>query len=184
MAQTARYDVAAKRYAEAVFGIARDSGTEDVWRDDLGTLRELVENPQAAAFLASGRTSEAQKRQLVEAVLRGAQPLALNLARLLLQRGRLGLAPQIAAEYDRMLDVSRGIEHAQVTTAVPLSDAERAAVEDRLRALTGAREVRLETRIDPSLIGGMTARVGDRLIDGSTRTRLLQLKRSLAGAAR
>ncbi len=184
MAQTTRYDVAAKRYAEAVFAIARDEGTEDAWRDDLSTLRELVDNPQAAAFFASGRTSEDQKRQLVEAVLRGTQPLALNLARLLLQRGRLGLAPQIAAEYDQMLDAARGIRHAEVTTAVPLTDAERAAVVERLRGLTGAREVRLETRVDPGLIGGMMARIGDRLIDGSTRSRLLQLKRSLAGAAR
>lgn len=184
MAETTRYDIAAKRYAEAVYSIARDEGTQDRWQDDLATVAELVENREAAAYMARSRTSEADKRRLVEAVLRGASPLALNLALLLLQRNRLHLAPQIAAEFARMLDAERGIQHAEVTTAVPLGDAERRDLEGRLQQLTGAREVRLETRVDPDLIGGMVARIGDRLIDGSTRTRLLQLKRRLAGATR
>jgi F-type H+-transporting ATPase subunit delta len=56
-------------------------------------------------------------------------------------------------------------------------------VAEHLRRLTGAREVRLSTRVDPSIIGGVIARIGDRLIDGSTRTRLIQLRRTLAGEA-
>src|SRR5262249_52273175 len=116
MAETTRYDPAARRYAEAAFAIAMEIGTQDRWRDDLNSIAELAQHPQASAFLANARVSEADKRALVDRALDVA-PLAKNLALLLLQRGRLQLAPQIAADYGGMLDASRGIEHAQVTTA-------------------------------------------------------------------
>lgn len=183
-ATTGYASTTARRYAEAAFGIARDTGTEDQWRADLDAIAELAEHPQAAPFFASGRVSEDDKRRLLERALADLSPLAMNLARILLNRGRLTLAPQIAAAYNAMLDAERGIQHALVTTAVNLSDAERQAVARRLQELTGAREVQLETRVDPSIIGGMIVRIGDRLIDGSTRTKLVELKRSLAGMTR
>lgn len=183
MAETSRYDIAAKRYAEAVFGIASDTRTEDQWRQDLASIAELARFPGVEAFLNNAKVTPAEQQRLIDTGLRDLSPQAINLARLLLQRGRLLLAPQIAYEYDRMLDAARNIQHAEVTTAVPLDEASRRAVLERLRQLSGATEIRLETRVDPDIIGGMIARIGDRLIDGSTRTRLVQLKRSLAGAA-
>src|SRR3712207_4098860 len=113
MAETTAYSTTAKRYAEAVFEIARDTGTGDAWREDLASISELVEYTQAGPYLASARVSDADKRRLVEGAL-DVSPMAMNLALLLLQRGRLHLAPLIAAEYNRMLDASRGIEHAVV----------------------------------------------------------------------
>jgi F-type H+-transporting ATPase subunit delta len=183
MPETSTYGSVARRYAEAVYAIAGDTGTYDQWRADLHSIATLVQIPDVAAFLRSTRPSDADKRTLIQRSLDVA-PLAMNLALLLLKRGRLHLAPQIARLYDAMLDRANGIEHARVVTAVPLGDEERQAIADRLRVLTGAREVQIETEVDPSIIGGMIARIGDRLIDGSTRTRLLQLKRTLEGAAR
>ncbi|MBI2761072.1 MAG: ATP synthase F1 subunit delta [Chloroflexi bacterium] len=183
MAQTTKFDPAANRYAEAAFGLATDSGTQDQWREDLASIAELVEHQRAGPYLLSERTSEADKVLMLERSL-DISPLAMNLARILLQRGRLHLAPRVAAAYDRMLDQQRGIEHAEVTTAVSLSEAEQRAVAERLKQVTGAQEVRMSSKVDPALIGGMIARIGDRLIDGSTRTRLIQLKRSLAGDTR
>jgi F-type H+-transporting ATPase subunit delta len=183
MAQTTAIDSAANRYAEAAFGLATDSGTQDQWRDDLASIAELVEHPQAGPYLLSERTSDTDKLRLLERSL-DISPLGMNLTRMMLHRGRLHMAPQVSAAYDRMLDKQRGIEHAEVTTAVPLSEAEQRAVAERLKQITGAREVRMSNRVDPALIGGMIAQVGDRLIDGSTRTRLIQLKRSLAGDTR
>jgi F-type H+-transporting ATPase subunit delta len=183
MAQTAGASIAARRYAEAAYAIARDHGTQDQWRDDIASIAELLRHPQAAAYLDDAKVRDEDKARLLERAL-DISPLGMNLAKLLLQRGRLALAPAILAEYDRMLDAERGIARAHVTTAVPLGPAEERAVAERLRQLVGAREVRLETEVDPALIGGMVARIGDRLIDGSVRTRLQELKRSLAGAAR
>ncbi len=180
MAQSGGFEIAAKRYAEAVAGIARDGGTQDVWRDDLDSLAQLVQDPQAGPFLTSARVDQAEKRRLLDRAL-VVSPLAMNLALLLLDKGRLAAAPAIAAAYSHMLDAERGIVDADVTTAVVLSDEERRVVGQRLRAITGANEVRVAAHVDPALIGGMVVRVGDQLIDGSTRTRLLQLKRTLAG---
>jgi F-type H+-transporting ATPase subunit delta len=67
-----------------------------------------------------------------------------------------------------------------VTTAVALSDQDGAAIEARLSAMTG-QAVKMEMAVDPSIIGGVVVRMGDKLIDGSTRARLLDLKRRLAG---
>jgi F-type H+-transporting ATPase subunit delta len=69
---------------------------------------------------------------------------------------------------------------ATVLTAVPLSEDERQAVVRRLQELTG-KEIVLETQVDPEILGGLVARVGDRLIDGSTRSQLLKLRSRLAG---
>ncbi|MFN8558871.1 MAG: FoF1 ATP synthase subunit delta [Dehalococcoidia bacterium] len=129
--------IAAKRYAEAVFGIASDTGTQDQWRDDLDTLGALVQNADAQRYLMSARTSDAEKRRLVEAVMREEGPSRQSRAAVV-QRGRLMLAPAIATEYGRMVDAQRGVEHAVVTTAVPLGLSDQAAVAERLRAITGA----------------------------------------------
>ncbi len=180
MAGQIRPEILARRYAEAVFAIASEHGTQDQWRDDLRSLADLVRHPQAGRFLTSFRVSRDEKRRLLERTLDVAPP-ARNLALLLLQRDRLALAPRIAAAYEQMLDAARGVAHAEVTTAVPLGPEDEQTVAEHLRRLTGAREVRLTTRVDPSIIGGVIARIGDRLIDGSTRTRLIQLRRTLAG---
>ncbi len=175
--------IAARRYAEAAFGIARDRGTYAQWQEDLSSIAQLVDDPTAGPYLASLRVGEADKRRLLERAL-DIGPLAKNLALLLLQRGRLHLAGQLSAEFERLYNAEHGIALAEVTTAVPVSDAEERAIAARLQEITGAREVRLQTRVDPAIIGGMVARVGDRLIDGSTRTRLVQLRRALAGESR
>ena len=184
MAENTGYSSVARRYAEAAFGIASDSGALDAWRDDLASIAELAQHSQAGQYLASGRISDADKRTLVQRALADLSSQALNLALILLQRGRMAIAPQILVEYDRLLDEARGIQRAVVTTAIPLGDTEQRAIAAQLQAMTGAREVQIETRVDPEIIGGVVARVGDRLIDGSVRTRLLQLKRTLADAAR
>jgi F-type H+-transporting ATPase subunit delta len=110
-------------------------------------------------------------------------PLTQNLARLLVYRGRFSLLPQINRVLEEMVDQRNGVVRAKATTAVPLSEEERDGVVRRLRTMTSARDIRLETEVNPAIIGGLVVRVGDRLIDGSTRARLIQLRRRLAGTA-
>ena len=78
-----------------------------------------------------------------------------------------------------MLDAHRGIERAEVVSAVPLDDAQRDNVADML-ARTSGKEIRLSTRVDPEILGGMVIRVGDRVMDGSARTRLQSMRREMA----
>jgi F-type H+-transporting ATPase subunit delta len=82
-----------------------------------------------------------------------------------------------------MLDKQQGVVRAEAVTAVPLSDDEHAAIVERLQKMTGAYDIRVVSKVDPSIIGGLIVRVGDQLIDGSTRSRLIQLRRRLAGVA-
>jgi F-type H+-transporting ATPase subunit delta len=171
-------DIAARRYGEAAFQIARESGSEQRWSDGLSLMASIFGDPQIDAIMQEARVSTEDKMRLAEDALKSADPLVLNLARLLVHRGRTSLAPQIAEAFQELADGERGIAHALVTTAVPLSEGEKSAVATRLGEITG-RQVALETQVDEAIIGGLVARIGDKLIDGSTRSRLAALRRRL-----
>ena len=176
-------DPAAKRYAQAAFELARDRGELEVWERDLTALGQTMAAQGAMAFVASRQVPAAAKEDLLRRVLGEPAPLVWNLIRLLGGKGRLALLPQIVEHFQALLDEHRGIAHAEVVTAVEMNDDEQQALARRLSELTG-KQVLIETHEDPALLGGLVARIGDRLIDGSTRTKLIALKRRLAGVAR
>ena len=178
-----RIEVAAKRYAQAVFDIARERDELDRWAGDLQVITDLVAQSGVLDVLANSRVPSDTKERLLRAGLADLSPLALNLAHLLVEKGRIALAEQVQAEYQRLLDEHRGVAQATVVTAVSLSEDERRAVAQRLQELTG-KEIVLETQVDPEILGGLVARIGDRVIDGSTRGRLLALRQSLIGEQR
>lgn len=176
-------DPAAKRYAQAAFELARDKRELDVWERDLRALGVALHTAGAIEFLANARVPGEAKREFLRRVMEQPAPLVWNLMRLLVERNRLALLPQIIEVFQTLLDEERGIAHAQVVTAVPMSDEERGAIARRLSELTG-KQVQVETREDPEILGGLIARIGDRLVDGSTKTKLIALKRQLAGSTR
>lgn len=174
--------VSSRRYAEAVFEIAAETNTLDDWSRDLRIIANFVTEPQVAGLLASGRVPREEKAKLLKAGLeQQVGPLAYNLARLLDERGKLAITPAISEAYEGLADERRGIAHATVTTAVALTDDEQRAITQKLSEMTGKR-VDVTPLVDASLIGGMVARIGDQVIDGSTRTRLVALKRRLETA--
>lgn len=167
-----------RRHAQAAFQIALEREELDVWRGDLEMISEAVRDPIVLAFLENPRVHFSEKMKILNQYLEGINPLAMNLALLLVARGRLGLVEGLVVEYNRLVDEHRGIAHAEVATAVPLEPEEKDKLVRRLGDMVG-KEIALTTRVDPSLIGGLVARVGDKLIDGSTRSRLLALRESL-----
>ena len=170
--------VVAMRYAQAAFYIAREKGRLDKWRRDLDMVARLAEDGEVLAFLENPRIHYDDKVKLLTGQLGDLDPLALNLVYLLIAKGRIGMIGEIAREYQQLLNSHRGIEQAEVTTAVPLSDEDAARLKIRLSEIVG-KEIVLKTRVSPGLISGMVARVGDKLIDGSTRSKLNTLKREL-----
>ncbi len=174
-------EIAARRYGEAAFQIARERGTAEAWSEGLGLMATVFAHPEVAAVMQEARISTDDKMRLTERALEGVDPLVLNLARLLVHRGRTALAPQIAEAFRELVDAERGIAHAVVTTAVPLSEAEARAVAEKLSGISG-RQVVVEAQVDEGIIGGLIARIGDKLIDGSTRSQLAALKRRLQEA--
>jgi F-type H+-transporting ATPase subunit delta len=174
-------NLAAKRYARAAFAIALEHNDADAWRGALDQIGEFMGDPEVRNVLENTRVARDSKQQLIEAALGTLPPLPLNLARLLVRKGRTALAPEIATEFRAMLEEQQGVARARAVTAVPLSDAERDSLRQRLQQQTG-HEIMLETEVDPSLIGGVVVQIGDRLVDASTRARLEALRQSLVGA--
>ena len=174
-------DTAAKRYAIAAFIIARDEGKLERWAAALDGMASLWQQPDVAAFLIDNKVPLAEKWRLLGVALTGDEPLALNLAKLLVAKGRFRLIEQVREEFQRLWDEERGIVHVQAITAVPLSREEREAMAGGLASATG-RQVVLEEAVDPAILGGAVLRIGDRLIDGSPRTRLQTLRHLLTNA--
>ena len=106
----------------------------------------------------------------------------MNLIGLMLRRGRIRELPRLAAEFRRLDNASQGITVATATSASPLSPDEIQAITERMEQFTGGR-VELDIQVDPSLLGGLVVRVGDRLIDGSVRSRLERLRNQLVSGA-
>ena len=169
----------AKRHAQAVFQLALESESIERWRSELKRLAETLADPDLAAILEDPKLHTDQKMELIRNCLPGLTQQALNLAFFLVARQRLGLLGQILTAYEIMADAQEGLEHATVVTAVPLDQKETESLVERLAKITGKRIV-LDTKVDPDIIGGFVARIGDKLIDGSTRAKLGALKKGLA----
>ncbi len=175
--------VYARRYAQAVFEIALERKQLDRWQSDLRKIVSLGEDARLIALLESPKFPFDDKAGLLSKRLGDINPLALNLVYLLVAKGRLSMAGDIAEEYQRRLDNYRGIEQAEVTTAVTLDDEDRQRLTEHLGAVVGKKVV-LKAEVDSSLTGGIIARIGGKLLDGSTRSKLEALKRELIRAER
>lgn len=171
----------ARRYAQAVFEMALQAKELDRWQSDLARVVAMAGDAEIAALLASPRLPFEDKAGMVAELLEGINPLALNLVLLLVTRDSLPIIGDIADDYQRRLDSHRGIETAGVTTAAPLDDNDKARLAEHLGAVVG-KKVIIKSSLDTGLIGGFVARVGGKLLDGSTRSKLATLKRELMNA--
>ncbi len=169
----------ARRYAQAVFQIALEHDSLDVWVDDLQTLADLLDDSEVAAFLDAPQVPDARKLETIEELLGdsvGALPS--NLLGLLATKSMTQLIPGILEQFSVMVDHHRGIQWADVTTAVPLDDAQQKEVSQLLGGIVGS-DVSLRTYVEPELIGGIIARLDDRVIDGSVRSKLKDMHRQI-----
>jgi F-type H+-transporting ATPase subunit delta len=172
---------AAKRYTQAVFSLAKEKGNFDQWLADLARLAAVVSDEQAVVYLGSPNISLAAKQTFLDSTLAENSVEVRNLARLLLQRHRLEIAPDMHQQFQDALLEERGIAVAEVTTAEPLDEQGQAIVKAQLGRLVG-REIELHMKTDPAIIGGIIARIGDQLIDGSVIHQLRRLRTRLAAA--
>lgn len=177
-----RGSASARRHAQAAFELARQTNQVDQWVRDLDGIAAIFQEPDLKALLESPRIPLEGKLKVLRDNLAGINPLALNLALLLVAKGRIGLAPDIASEFESLVDAQKGFVRAEVITAVPLDSTEQERVIQYLSRVTGMR-IRLTARVDPSIGGGLIARVGDRILDGSIRAKLQEMKKSLAAGA-
>jgi F-type H+-transporting ATPase subunit delta len=173
----------ARRYAQAVFEIALEKKELERWQTDLQKIVGAVGDDTFLAAMESPKIKFDDKIRLLSELVGDVNPSALNLVRLLISKTSIGLIGDIAEEYQRLLDSYHGIEPAEVITAVPLDDKDIRKLTEKLSALVG-KKIAMKSTVDSSVIGGIVARVGGKLLDGSTRSKLAALRRELVGAER
>lgn len=175
--------VVAHRYAEALLGAVEGADRLDGVCDELQAIAALVdENAQLKAFLEGPNIVEAHKRDLVERTFgEKVEPETLDFLRLLLDKHRIDHLAEITEEFTRMVEARRNQMRVHVTTAIALPP----DMQDRLkRALDAAtdKDCLVQPRVDKRVIGGVVAVMGDRVIDGSLRTSLTELRKQLLAA--
>ena len=171
----------AKRYAKALLEAAAEAGALEQVAADLEVLGPHFAAKEVAGFFANPAVPRARKEAALTAAAEraSASPLSVSLLRLLQARQRVGLLPDIARLFRDLADERTGRVRAEVTVAVPLPAAGVEALAAQLSAATG-RQVHLTPRVDPTVLGGLVARVGSTLYDASLRTQLRRMREVLS----
>jgi F-type H+-transporting ATPase subunit delta len=172
--------VAANRYAKALLEVLYPDKAE-LGLEQLRSFRALLSDQPEARRLFENPTVSGGRRQALLKEISAALAFDIRVANflnVLADRNRLGLLDEIIDAYQKILDEKFGIVRAFVTTAHPLDAAQRGELARRLEGVTG-KQVRMEMSVDPSLIGGVVARVGSTIYDGSVRGQLEAFKTSL-----
>lgn len=175
--------ILARRYAKALFTVGKEQDTFEAYNDALQAVAGLYES---APEVADALTNPLYPMDVREKVMTGivssmdVDKVMGNFLNLLVQKKRAEILPEIAEEYKVMVDDEKNISHGSVVSAVELSDELQAKVQATLEKLTG-KKVELTTSVDPSIIGGVIAKVGDLVLDGSIKAQLAGLKDSIKG---
>jgi F-type H+-transporting ATPase subunit delta len=173
----------AGRYASALFDLAGEAGAHDAVDHDLKRIAALIAgNAEMADLVRSPVLSREQADRAMRSILNrlSVNPLTWNFVLLLAQKRRLFTLPQIAQAFSDRLSQQRGEMSAEVVSAQPLKEGQVAALRGVLRD-TYKRDVRLTTKVDPSLIGGFVLKAASRQIDTSLRSKLQALSGAMKG---
>lgn len=172
----------AERYAKALFELGLESGQLAMLTDQLRSVAHTyADSPELRSVLDDPRLAEEQVAGLIDALVRrmALSPVTKNSLLVLVRRRRIRALPDIVARLASLTDERTGVLRASVTSATALSEAQAQQLATELERLAGKRVV-LERLVDPNLLGGLIARVGDHLIDASLRGRLEEVERRLA----
>lgn len=173
--------IVARRYAQALLDLGVEQSNLDKLVEEVSgvaaawttspELRNAIENPLVA--------HEAKKAVMTEVCDQiGASPITRNVVQMLVDRRRARTLPHVAQYLRELADKRKGVVRAEVTTAAPLGDAYYERLRVQLEKMTGQKVV-VDKKTDPTLVAGVVTRIGDRILDGSLRTRLQSLKDSL-----
>lgn len=168
---------AVSTYAEALFGAARDRNELEATLENLREfLGALEENEELRLFYYGGQVPEVQKRRALDALTEGMTLSTRNFLKVLSDNDRTEALPEIALRYEVLVKEHLGRVEVELTTAVELTEEELGRVRERLGRILEGREVLLETKVDPVLVGGAVFSYGGRRVDGSVRGQLRGLR--------
>jgi F-type H+-transporting ATPase subunit delta len=176
----------ARRYAKALLELGQEAGKADLFGTQLAAFVALLlaNDSQLHAAMTNPSLTAAERKSVLEALIprMAFDPMMVNFLRLVLEKERFAALPAISREYRSLADVLANRVRATVTTAAPASLALQSEIARALSSATG-KTVVVQAEVDPSLLGGLVARVGGRVFDASLRTRLESLQVTLATTA-
>ncbi|MBF0509264.1 MAG: ATP synthase F1 subunit delta [Deltaproteobacteria bacterium] len=170
-----------KRYAKALLNIGTEDGNLQLYGQELDIFSQLcLESPDFLHAVSNPIFDQETRKMVLRAVLDklGLSIIANNFLQLLLEKRRIGYIQYITKYYHQLTDAISNVVRAHITSAVEMTTDARTRIISALELVTKKR-VEVDVAIDPSLIGGVTAKVGDLIFDGSVRTQLATLKESL-----
>lgn len=170
----------ARRYAQAIFDIAREQNAVEKFNQDLKTIVNLIEKNEAIKKFIYGRLVPAEaKKEIIGKILTGEMnQMVVNFIYLILDKSRENYLTGIVDVFDVLAAEEKKIIPAQVLTAIPLTDDQLKKLEEKLSQIT-KQNVKAQITVEPSLIGGMAVRIGDIVYDGSIVKQLGLLKEHL-----
>ncbi|MGH2788195.1 MAG: ATP synthase F1 subunit delta [Actinomycetota bacterium] len=175
-------DELVRGYAEALFGVVRAEGELGRVEDELFRFGKLLESNHELKQALSDRSMEREQRAKIldELLADKVSPHTLNLLNFIVGQGRARQMPQILEEVAELAAEARNSVVAEVRSAVPLDDNQRQELAAALSKATG-KKVEVKVLVDPSVVGGVVAKVGDTVIDGTVKRRLEQLREQVKG---
>jgi F-type H+-transporting ATPase subunit delta len=173
----------ARVYAEALFGVAKEKGSLDAIREQLGQFADaLADNREMQLFFFSPYFSSAEKGDGLEKAITGAEPELVNFLELLIEKHRMPVIFRMRRQFDSLWDKENKRLGVTVTSAVELDPEVAERIGSEIEQQTG-NAVELESRVDPDILGGLVVQVGNMVLDTSIRNRLEKLRKSVATAA-
>ncbi len=175
--------ILAKRYAKALFAIGKEEEKNEAYNEALQSLAGLFRtNPEVEDALTNPLYPLDIREKAMGSIVKmmDVDKVTANFLNLLVQKKRAVILPEIAEVFQIMVDEDQNLSHGSVVSAVELDADLQTKIQNTLEKLTG-KKVELTASVDPSIIGGIVAKVGDLVLDGSIRTQLARLKGSIKG---
>jgi F-type H+-transporting ATPase subunit delta len=176
-----RQTILAKRYAKALFAVGQEEGKSESFRETLNELGDFLEKyPEAIDAMTNLLYPMDVKEKVMTKLISELQAdgFMANFLNLVVQKKRADILPEIASEFQALTDAEQNVSRGTLIAATKISGDLQAKVQTTLENITG-KKVILTTEIDPSIIGGIVAKVGDLVMDGSIKTQLAGLNESI-----
>ena len=178
-----RQTILARRYAKALFSLGKQQDKHETYSQALSAIGALyAESPEVGDSLTNPLYPLEARKKVIAGIAKAVQGDAIlaTFLDLLVDRQRADILPDIAHEMQVMVDSAQNISHGTVVSAITLDSALQEKIQATLEKITGNKVI-LEAHVDPTIIGGIVAKVGDLVVDGSIRTQLNGLKESIKG---
>lgn len=172
-----------KRYAEALFLLGQEKNSINQLKQEFSQVQEIFENnSELRTFLMHPRINNTDRKKFIEEVFQSFQKDVVHTLKLLVDRQRTALIPDIIEQFIQFANDAEGIALATVYTARTLTDAEKQQLEQNLKKRLNKQTIQMDNVVDPELIGGVKIRIGNTIYDGSISGKLRRIEQQIVTA--